>query len=192
MLKIVIQPLSDGYSPILTPQDLSYIDSLRSEKRKAESRSWRAALRERLSEMGYADEAAREIRYNEVGAPYMVDSEIHFSVSHSSKFVAVIISDTRCAIDIESCERDFLRVARRYVTEEEAKFNSGTTPLLPLIWSAKEALYKFSGRSGLDFLSDICVTAINPEAKSLEAKICDEPTPALHYEQHENHIVVYI
>lgn len=191
MLEVVIAPMGAEETQQIAPSDREYLESLRSKKRIRESATWRGVLRERLQKLG-CEAARQEIRYNEVGAPYIEGSELKFSVSHSSEFVAVIVSDSRCAIDIESTERDFERVARRYVTEEESKLESGEMPLLALLWSAKETLYKYSGRSGLDFLSDLRITGIDSEAQSMEGMIGHEATPQLKYMLHENHVVVYI
>ncbi len=127
-----------------------------SEQRARERYSWRKVAREIL-----ADPAA-QFDYNELGAPQIVGSDHYISVSHSSTLLAVVISPTRCAIDIERLDRNFERVASRYISpQEHAQLH--TCELMPHIWSIKECLYKFAGQRGLDFIRDIRIMSIDGE-----------------------------
>ncbi len=179
-MKLIFEPIGCGGEEWLTAEDREYIEGLRSQRRKQEVTSWRAALRRELG-------CEAEIRYNEVGAPYMVDYEGYISVSHSRESVAVMISERRCAVDIESCSRDFERVASRYVRAEERKLQCDL-PLLPLIWSAKETLYKYSGRTELDMIKDLKIKEIN--ATTLIGAIGEERVE-MRYFMRDGQIVVH-
>ncbi len=143
--------------------DRVYIDSFKiGSKRWRESVAWRAFLRTKLREWGFAEDAKRCIEYDAVGAPRLVGSPLHFSVSHSSTHIAVVVSDRPCAVDIEGLGRNFSAVKSRYVNAAEESLESADTPLLALLWSAKETLYKLSGSSGLDLLNDLRIERIEP------------------------------
>lgn len=193
MSQLFITEISQGVgAELLTQGDREYVTKFGSAKRKTESLSWRGLLRQALTQMGLAAEAQREILYNSVGAPYIAGSEIYISVSHSATHVAVVIDDKPCGVDIESLDRNFTRVADRYVTQVERLLLLPTpnTPLLPLLWSAKETLYKVSGEEGLDLLSDLIITKI------AETTITGEITKkkqrvVMHYTLQGNLIIVY-
>ncbi|MFI3248295.1 MAG: 4'-phosphopantetheinyl transferase superfamily protein [Rikenellaceae bacterium] len=143
-----------GSQSHLTESDIIYIESLKSKKRQAEVASWRSLLRSFF-------EITSDILYHPSGAPYISNSNQYISVSHSSTSVAVMLSDAPCAIDIESTSRDFARVASRYVTADEAALLQNKPLLLPVLWSAKEVLYKLSPLDGLNLLEDLHILSID-------------------------------
>ncbi len=122
-----------------------------SQHRQCERFTWHRAARTILGN------PSAQFSYNAIGAPQIVNSNLHISVSHSATLVAVIISPQPCAIDIESLSRNFERVASRYQSPSELKFP------LETLWSIKEALYKFACRKELNLLNDIKVTSLNQE-----------------------------
>ncbi len=178
----VIEPYDSAHHH-LTESDICYIESFSSAKRRAEVASWRDLLRRTIS-------TSNDILYHPSGAPYIVDSSSFISVSHSSTHVAVMISDAPCAIDLESLSRNFARVASRYVTPLEAELNAESTPLLPLLWSAKEVLYKLSPLDGLDLLADLRVNSISGDLLRCSVTGCDGEV-TLRSELRNGHILVY-
>ena len=99
------------------------------------------------------------------------------SVSHNRDYAVVAISEIcRCAIDIELISRDFEKVSDRYISKEEAIIVGLETLSTDerqrarcAVWCAKEALYKYSCRDNLDFLSNLRV--ISYEKSSIFGKI---------------------
>jgi phosphopantetheinyl transferase len=107
--------------------------------------------------------------------PYLPDEQYHFSISHCGDYAAAIVSkDRRVGIDIEIPTEKILRIQDKFLTGEEKKiFNvqysilnvqldDNDSPLstidyrLPtLLWSAKEAVFKWYGDGGVDFRKDI-------------------------------------
>ena len=82
--------------------------------------------------------------------PY-IEEKINFNITHSNNYVAVIISDGCCGIDIEMCneERDWNKLKDVILTNQEKnniKDNNG----LVKYWSKKEAYFKKLG-CGIDF-----------------------------------------
>ena len=96
----------------------------------------------------------------------------YIGVSHSREQVAVIIGSTPCAIDIEERGRNFNGVAERFATAEERAL-SNEEDWLAKLWCAKEALYKYHRKGGVDFLKDIEILGYNKESSSLQASILD-------------------
>ena len=94
------------------------------------------------------------IIYNEFGAPEL-DNGKHLSISHSNELVALIISDTKSAIDIEKISGKALRIASKFVAEKNLiKLNKEKATL---IWCLKEAIYKWYQKGNIDFIKDIII-----------------------------------
>lgn len=100
-----------------------------------------------------------DIRIGPYGKPYIFNSSgIEFNVSHSGEYVACIVSDKPCGIDIEKIDRWDLSMAKRFFTENEYRYIVNGTDEQKVvrfyeIWTAKEAYAKFIGRGlgiGLD------------------------------------------
>ncbi|MFI3278963.1 MAG: 4'-phosphopantetheinyl transferase superfamily protein [Rikenellaceae bacterium] len=145
-----------GVVEVCGVDDLPAVSDSVSVRRQCEIYSWHSLARELL------EDGEAQFSYNEVGAPQIVGSPLYIGVSHSSRFVAVIISPQRAAIDIESLDRNFERVASRYLSAEEAQLGQDEN-FLAKVWSIKECAYKFAGRKGLRLLEDISVTGLNDE-----------------------------
>ncbi|MFR9503387.1 MAG: 4'-phosphopantetheinyl transferase superfamily protein [Rikenellaceae bacterium] len=124
-------------------------------KRQREQLTWRRMVRKHLAPHIIS------ITYNEAGAP-QIGSELHLGVSHSASLAAIIISHRPCSIDIEALDRDFSKVAPRYITPSEAllREDSDKEHLQPLLWSAKETLYKYANCKELSLLDDIRIHEI--------------------------------
>lgn len=126
--------------------------ALTSVSRRREWASWRALL--------YAELGPQTITYNAVGAPCLVNAEGHIGVSHSRHSVGVAYSPHGpAALDIESEERNFTAIQKRYLTPEEQHLSPH--PAWPCIaWCAKECLYKLAGRREVELLTEIRLHAL--------------------------------
>lgn len=154
------------------------------ERRRREFLTWRAVVRRELG-------GDVRIAYNEAGAPVVRGREVHIGVSHCRDRVAVCISDAPCAVDIESESRDFSRAAPRYMSPVEQRLSDD--PLLPAaVWCAKETLYKYAGRPGLDMLCDLHVEAVDFGAGVVVGRIGDEEPVRLSLKRADGFIAVYI
>ncbi|MFI3304509.1 MAG: 4'-phosphopantetheinyl transferase superfamily protein [Rikenellaceae bacterium] len=160
MSRVVLCDISRCDVSLLSSSDRLYIEYLSSAKRRREVSAWRSLLRLTLREMSLPD---YEILYRESGAPYMVGSDLYIGVSHSSRAVALIVSKSPCGIDVESCDRNFEGVASRFTTAEEiALFEERSrAEILPIIWCAKETLYKIAGCEGVDLIRDLELLAVD-------------------------------
>lgn len=140
---------------ILPESDLQQAAAFASPTRRREWLSWRALLHRELGPV--------EVGYNSVGAPRLLDHEGHIGVSHSRHSVGVAYSPLGpAALDIESSERNFAHILRRYLTPEEEQLASHAA--WPCIaWCAKECLYKLGGRREIDLLRDISIERITPD-----------------------------
>ncbi len=91
--------------------------------------------------------------------PYLADEKYHFSISHCGEYAAVIASNSnRVGIDIELVMPRIYNIVHKFVNESEQVFLSEWESLTQLhlqlttiLWSAKEALYKWYGLGQVDF-----------------------------------------
>ena len=114
-------------------------------------------------------------------------------MSHCADCVALLLSDKPCGVDVERVERNFERVARKYISDAEREGLPVDSPLkMAAVWCAKEALYKMMSREGVDFLRDIELLRLDVEAGEIEARLLDEQLVQLRIVQpDEAHILVF-
>lgn len=84
------------------------------------------------------------LAHNPDGAPFLLDSRLEISISHSRHFAAVAWSEHhRPGIDVEEPRPEQLgRVARRYLTPAEFEHYSSESAALLKAWTLKEAAFK--------------------------------------------------
>jgi phosphopantetheinyl transferase len=105
--------------------------------------------------------------------PFLPNEQYHFSISHCGDYAAAIVSKkNRVGVDVEEPKEKVLRIADKFLSEEEKKmFNVQSSMLnaqLPtLLWSCKEAVFKWYGDGGVDFKKDINITDIDFMEKSI-------------------------
>ena len=167
------------HSALLTESDLAHLATLSSPSRRAQWSTWRCIVREELG-------ADAQLRYNSAGAPLLeraVGEVAYISVSHSAEWVAVMFSRTRCGVDIEASDRNFAKVASRYITLDEREHLGADFGELfeAVMWSAKEAIYKYANTPGVEFTSDMIVVAHTPLTATLQAELYGVPLPDTHY-----------
>lgn len=105
-----------------------------------------------------------KISYTRIGAPY-IDKEGFISISHATGVVGIAFSKFfKLGLDLEPVREKVHRVKHKFLSEDEAS-NLDTESTLEMIkvWSAKEALYKLSGRKGLIFAKDMLLNKLTEE-----------------------------
>ncbi|MEI6948790.1 4'-phosphopantetheinyl transferase superfamily protein [Paraflavisolibacter sp. H34] len=119
--------------------------------------------------------------------PYLQDEAYHFSISHCSDYAAAIVSKTqRVGVDIEVPSVKVERIRHKFlgvdepaavewiqgngqwatvqgldaVLETPAAATVSSSALLTLLWSCKEAVFKWYGVGEVDFRQHICVQRV--------------------------------
>ena len=147
-----------------TYEDVAYIEQYSNCNRRREVLAWRAIVRRELGR-GIA------IGHDEHGAPRVDLPDTYISVSHSRGVVAVMIADAPCAVDVEQTERDFAKVASKYLSDAECLIAEQYN-LYAEMWSTKEALYKYYKKGGLDLVRDVVIREYNPSQAQFVASVC--------------------
>ena len=91
--------------------------------------------------------------------PFLPDGSFQFSISHCTQFAAALVSSTqRVGIDIETItervhriRHKFLHASEHEMLEKNASDILTLTAQLTIIWSAKEAIFKWWGIGNIDF-----------------------------------------
>ncbi len=188
MLRLLLSaPLSDAeLAPWTTLDERNAAASLEPPVRRREWLSWRALVRRTLRSDSLT------FSYNAIGAPLIQGSSLMLSVSHCEGTIAVALSETPCAVDVETLDRNFGRVAPRCMTPAERALSAD--PHWPaLVWCAKECLCKFAGRRGLDSLADLRIEAVDFAARTLSARVLGaDPAVTLRFLFIAGRVVVFI
>ena len=116
--------------------------------------------------------------------PYLENELFHFSISHCSDFAAVIVSrQNRVGVDIETLSEKIQRIQHKFLSDDEMEVLNEDVHLpaeypmsnaqLTLIWSCKEAVFKWYGLGNVDFKSHIEVQGMQTMGgKLFQTAIC--------------------
>ena len=117
------------------------------------------------------------ISYRDNGAPFLPDSSLHISISHTKGFAAVLISPKKPAgIDIEYRSERIHRIKSRFLCEDEFKLlglNPATDDLI-VCWCAKETAFKMIEQKTADMQNDIQIIEFKNSFKNNEIIIVKE------------------
>lgn len=182
-------------------EEMRAVAAFTSPSRRAERLAWRIMLRR------WAGQPI-EVEYSPTGAPQIKNLAYpHISVAHCCDMVAVALSARPCAVDIETLNRNFGRVAERFMSDDERAMthtdadtdtdidtdtDTDANAKIAAVWCGKETLYKLYGRAGLDLKKDIRITSLDLSNGIVRGQIDEEVEVEMHLRQtDDNHIVVY-
>jgi len=109
-----------------------------------------------------------KLTYLQTGKPILLHEIYkHISITHSRDFVAVFVhKKEETGIDIESVNRDFGKVEKRYMSDDELRETNGNQTLQCLYWCAKEAIFKLVKEDGIEFRQQIHISPFNYHEES--------------------------
>ena len=174
--------------------ELEEISFIRSESLRRQKLAVRALLDEMFEDKVY-------LSHHDNGKPYIENCVTNISITHTEKYVAVILNDNEdVGIDIESLSRDFSSVEKKALSEDEIddlEDDEKRNGQLAIYWCAKEAIYKMLGQYDVNFAEQIEVEKFRPKKDGeLEATFEDEDGYEeefdLEYIIFENHVLVWV
>ncbi|MEJ7677310.1 MAG: 4'-phosphopantetheinyl transferase superfamily protein [Segetibacter sp.] len=98
-----------------------------------------------------------EIEIADTRKPFLPNEQYHFSISHCNRYAAAIVSsDCRVGVDVEFTTPRLEKIKHKFLHQAELRFVNSQLPrqqlkLLSVLWSAKEAMYKWYGEGSVDF-----------------------------------------
>lgn len=107
----------------------------------------------------YTDFPLEEILVADTRKPYLENEQYHFSISHGGNFAAAVVSShSRVGVDIELVSPRIIAISHKFLHYDEKVFLNDWVHLTKMhlelttvLWSAKEAIYKWYGHGELDF-----------------------------------------
>ena len=86
-----------------------------------------------------------QIAYKSSGAPFLINSNKHISISHSGTLVAIALSNEKVGIDLQIISDKPLKIKSRFLSNAEIQMMGDQLDTLTAVklWCAKEAVYKF-------------------------------------------------
>lgn len=173
--------------------ELEEISYIKSESLKKQKFAVRALLDIMFGEKVY-------LSHHDNGKPYIENSATNISITHTDKYVAVILNDTEeVGIDCESLDRDFSAVEKKALSEEEIESldEDKRNEQLAIYWCAKEAIYKKMSQYNVDFAEQIEIDDFRMRGEGeLEATFIQkdgfEEELRLQYMTFDRHILVWV
>ena len=131
--------------------------------------------------------------------PFLANETHHFSITHSGNYAAAIVSTNRqVGIDIELHTERIHRVSHKFLNEYEEQIAPPKPSIYPtLIWSVKEAMYKWNSLGEIDFQEHLQITK-TPESLNSSGMIdayISKPKPShltLEYKIWENLVMAWV
>ena len=157
----------------LKQHELDIIASLSNGKRALHWLGTRVLLRTMLNTADYID-----CQMDEHGKPYLVNSEAHISLSHSYDYAAVIIGrDRKVGVDIELIKHKIKSIKHKFLSDIELaqKQIGDNIDGLYVSWCAKEAIYKWHGKKGLEFKQHIHIKPFKLKSEGSLQALVDLP-----------------
>lgn len=157
----------------LKQHELDIIQSLSNGKRSLQWLSTRLLLRTLLKTNDYID-----CQIDEHGKPYLANIDAHISLSHSYDYAAVIVSKTnKVGIDIELIKHKIKSIKHKFLSDIELaqKQIGDNTNGLYVAWCAKEAIYKWHGKKGLEFRQHIHIKPFKLKKEGCLQALIDLP-----------------
>ena len=172
--------------------ELEEISFLKSESLRKQKLAVRALLDAMFEEKVY-------LSHHDNGKPYSENNAVNISITHTDKYVAVILDDRDdVGIDCESLDRDFSAVEKKALSEEEIEDldDERRNEQLAIYWCAKEAVYKKISQYGVDFAEQIEIDSFRPRGEgALEATFIHkdgyEEEFDLRYMTFDRHVLVW-
>jgi 4'-phosphopantetheinyl transferase len=106
---------------------------------------------------------------DENGKPLISDSSAHISISHDTDYVALMIANTPCGIDLQHLTKKVLRIKNKFydsitdITDGDELIHFFTK-----VWSIKEAIYKVNGDPQVFFKEHIRITSMTDKQAEID------------------------
>jgi len=177
-----------------TPSDeMEEISFIKSEALRRQRLAVRALLNELFDEKVY-------LSHHDNGKPYLENMVTNISITHTNKYVAVILDDNEdVGIDMESLDRDFSAVEKKALSEDELEDldEDRKNEQLAIYWCSKEAVFKRVSAYNVDFAEQIEIERFRVKDEGdLEATFLHkdgyEEEFELNYITFDRHVLVWV
>lgn len=167
----------------------TYLKDVRSERRSVEWLSTRVMLLDLLG-------SEQIILNRKDGSPYLSEGKIKISISHTKEYAAILLHETSAVgIDVETRSERVVKIAGKFISEDEFIDPAQKIVHQLLHWSAKETLFKLINEQGIDFKQHLHIYPFTPCKEGLirawETKTNKRRSFRLHYEVHPDYVLTW-
>jgi phosphopantetheinyl transferase len=137
--------------------------------------------------------------------PFLPDEQYHFSISHCGDYAAAIVSkNKRVGIDIEIPVEKIGTILHKFLSAKEhglfnlipgAESSSDAIPYneTTVLWSAKEAVFKWYGNGGVDFRREIQLLKQHEAANTIDCFFSKNKSElTIHYRQFDGLVLAWV
>jgi len=115
------------------------------------------------------------IRISATRKPFIQDDPFHFSISHCGDYAAAIVSrGSRVGVDIEVPQDKIGRISHKFINDAEKNIFTEHITIqdhLTIIWSIKEAVFKWHGAGKVDFRKHIFIKQLKLHENMFQASV---------------------
>ncbi|HOE58991.1 MAG TPA: 4'-phosphopantetheinyl transferase superfamily protein [Bacteroidales bacterium] len=144
----------------LDPDEFVQFSKFKSPLRRLHWLAWRALLRKMIPESNFS------LIYDDNGKPFPLDHSFQLSVSHSGNWATCFIDANHpVGLDLEAVHERVLKVKERFLSPLELEYFSPSANdpfVFTVLWSAKEAVFKYIGQKGINFRQQITIEPFSP------------------------------
>ncbi|MBS1651931.1 MAG: 4'-phosphopantetheinyl transferase superfamily protein [Bacteroidetes bacterium] len=113
--------------------------------------------------------AFKGIGYENSGKPFLIDSDLTLSISHSHGLLAIIVSnESFIGIDIELIREKITALKTKFLSDVELNKFETSTLNLTYFWACKEAAYKAIGEKNVSFKNQLYINKFEPTSNFAE------------------------
>lgn len=185
------EPWQELLEMLNLPQaELQVLPTIVKDKRKQEWLACRALLKQMLG-------AYALIGYDEQRKPFLTGIDTRISMSHSGDYVCVYLSEHNpVGVDIQQMKPSLAKGAFYFLNEMEMQWVDLDDNLqMHLIWSAKEAIYKYAGDASVDMKKHITISPFSGnQNEGFEVKLqkgADHQIVHLQFDTFENYVLTW-
>lgn len=164
-------------------------ESISNKHKRCEKLAVRALLNQLLG-------SEKTIVYNEFGKPFLEDNSYKISISHTNGYATVMLHPfLEVGIDIEIVSPRAAQLQQRFLSPAEIHLihqkDDFVVPLL--LWTAKEALYKWASTPDIEFVEQIKIIHIDQKKHQMKGLVHGMSEPlTLSFEINESYILTYV
>jgi phosphopantetheine--protein transferase-like protein len=151
----------------------------------------------------FSDFPLEEILIADTRKPFLENEKYHFSISHCGDYAAAVASSKkRVGVDIELITSKIERVKHKFLSPEELSFAEHHKPvsemlsMLTVMWSMKEAVFKWYGQGEMDFIKHMEIEpfVFNNEGGTVEVQFVKDGKKILqlHYRHFDNIVLAWV
>ena len=151
---------------IFFTDNLGFVGHHKTEKRRLEFLASRYLLKSLIPDFSFS-----ELKNHQEGKPFFEDDRVHFSISHSFPFVAVVIDEKPVGIDVQVFQEKILRLQQKFLSAQEQIIFKDSMEHITLAWTAKEAAFKWFGEGKVDFIQHMPIRKLILEQQSAKMEM---------------------